>query len=88
MTRLPPDQARLGPVDLDPHVGIRTGDRNSAGVFGPDHLDRLEAFFREFGYATLRDAFDDAELLEAEAELAGLQRGSGRGHPRPAATDR
>jgi hypothetical protein len=52
-------------------ASVTTGD---IGVFGPDQLDQLEAFFTEFGYATLRDAFDDAELLEAEAELAELQR--------------
>jgi len=46
----------------------------AAGVFGPDQLDQLEAFFAEFGYATLRGVLGEAELLEAEEELAGLQR--------------
>jgi hypothetical protein len=44
------------------------------GVFGPEELDRLESFFAEHGYATLRGAFDEAELLDAQAELAEVQR--------------
>ncbi len=45
-----------------------------AGVFGPDQLDRLEAFFAEHGYATLRGVFDDTDLLDTERELTELQR--------------
>ena len=44
-----------------------------SGVFGPEQLDELEAFFAVHGYATLRGAFDDAELLATGGELAELQ---------------
>ena len=43
--------------------GVTTG---VTGVFGPDQLDRLEAFFAENGYATLRGVFDEADLVGAE----------------------
>jgi Phytanoyl-CoA dioxygenase (PhyH) len=44
-----------------------------AGVFGPDELDRLEAFFAEHGYATLRGVFPEGDLLDAEGELVDAQ---------------
>jgi ectoine hydroxylase-related dioxygenase (phytanoyl-CoA dioxygenase family) len=44
-----------------------------AGVFGPDELDRLEAFFAGHGYATLRGVFPEADLLDAEGELVDAQ---------------
>ena len=49
------------------------------GVFGPDELDQLEAFFAEHGYDTLRGVFDDAELGQAEAELVDVQRRQAEG---------
>ncbi len=53
-----------------------------AGVFGPDDLDGLVAFFGANGYATLRGAFDPADLEETEAELVEAQRAGGRGGKR------
>lgn len=50
---------------------MTTGD---PGVFGPEELDRLEPFFAEHGYATLRGVFDETDLLDAQAELAEVQR--------------
>jgi len=49
---------------------VTTGE---TGVFGPDELDRLEAFFADHGYATLRGVFDEADLLDAEVELVDAQ---------------
>jgi hypothetical protein len=43
------------------------------GVFGPDELGGLESFVADHGYATLRGVFDEAGLLDAEAELADAQ---------------
>ncbi|HEY4928827.1 MAG TPA: phytanoyl-CoA dioxygenase family protein [Acidimicrobiales bacterium] len=43
------------------------------GVFGPDDLDHLEAFFAVHGFATLRGAIDEVELQATEAELAAAQ---------------
>jgi ectoine hydroxylase-related dioxygenase (phytanoyl-CoA dioxygenase family) len=51
-------------------AGMTTG---ATGVFGPDQLDRLEAFLAEHGYATLRGVFDDADLVDTVTELAELQ---------------
>ena len=45
-----------------------------SGVFGPDQLDELGSFFDVHGYATLRGALDDADLLATGVELAELQR--------------
>lgn len=54
------------------------------GVFGPDELDRLEAFFADHGYATLRGVYEQADLLDAEAELVDAQHrvAAGRLDPR------
>src|SRR5450631_318577 len=41
-----------------------------AGVFGPDELDRLEAFFAEHGYATLRGVFPEGDLVDAQQRVA------------------
>jgi ectoine hydroxylase-related dioxygenase (phytanoyl-CoA dioxygenase family) len=43
------------------------------GVFGPDEPDRLDAFFGEHGYATLRGLFGEDELVAAEHELEAAQ---------------
>jgi hypothetical protein len=43
------------------------------GVFGPEDIDRLPAFFEAQGYATLRGLFDEAGLSAAEAELVVAQ---------------
>jgi len=75
VTALPPSRARLRPIDLVPEVV----GAPASGVFGPDQLDQLVVFFDRFGFATLRGAFDDAELLGAEAELVELQRRSAEG---------
>jgi len=42
-------------------------------VFGPDGLDDLEAFFRAEGYAILRGAYDEATLVELDADMARCQ---------------
>ena len=44
-----------------------------AGVFGPEALDGLCAFFQSAGYATLRGAFEPDELAAAGAQLAEAQ---------------
>jgi ectoine hydroxylase-related dioxygenase (phytanoyl-CoA dioxygenase family) len=44
-----------------------------SGIFGPDEIDGLLAFFDANGYASLRGAFDESELTRAEAELADAQ---------------
>jgi hypothetical protein len=51
----------------------------TTGVFGPGQLGELAAFFADQGYATLRGALHNADLLETEKELAGLQRRLGEG---------
>jgi Phytanoyl-CoA dioxygenase (PhyH) len=43
------------------------------GVFGPDQLHDLEAFFARSGFATLRGVLDEVDLVAAELELAELQ---------------
>src|ERR1700731_3057401 len=54
------------------------------GVFGPGELDRLESFFADHGYATLRGVFEQADLVDAEAELVDAQQrvAAGRLDPR------
>ena len=74
---LPPERVRLHPIDL----ALEGVGQPGPGVFGPDQLDQLEAFFTRYGYATLRGVFDDAALLGAEAELADLQRQVAEGAP-------
>ena len=49
-----------------------TSDRR--GVFSSDQLDQLVSFYEVNGYATLRRAFDEPALAEAEDELAAVQR--------------
>ena len=68
MTLLPPERVRQRPVDPVSHVG-----GSAPGIFGPDQLDELEASFAEHGFATLRGAFDEDQLLSAEAQLAEAQ---------------
>jgi len=43
------------------------------GVFGPDQLDGLEAFFAAEGYAILRGVYDEATLVELDADMARCQ---------------
>ena len=43
------------------------------GVFTTDQLDELEAFFRAEGYAILRGAYDEATLVELDADMARCQ---------------
>jgi hypothetical protein len=45
------------------------------GVFGPDRLDDLDAYFRQHGYAILRGAFDDAFMDTMQTECAAAQAG-------------
>jgi ectoine hydroxylase-related dioxygenase (phytanoyl-CoA dioxygenase family) len=45
-----------------------------AGVFTVDQLDELSSFFEAYGYATLRGAVSDTELLSVEEELVEAQR--------------
>ena len=49
----------------------RTG--GGTGVFGPDELDELEAYFALHGFATLRGGIGEDELAGAEAELVSAQ---------------
>jgi hypothetical protein len=44
-----------------------------SGVFGPDELDGLEAFFVVHGYATVRGAIDERDLSAAQTELETAQ---------------
>jgi hypothetical protein len=44
-----------------------------SGIFGPDQIDGLLAFFDANGYASLRGALDGSGLARAEAELAEAQ---------------
>jgi ectoine hydroxylase-related dioxygenase (phytanoyl-CoA dioxygenase family) len=43
------------------------------GVFTVDQLDELSRFFETYGYATLRGAVSDTELLSVEEELVEAQ---------------
>lgn len=44
------------------------------GVFGPDQLDALDAFFREHGFVILRGVFAEALMGAMEAECVAAQR--------------
>jgi len=46
---------------------------SGSGVFGPDELGDLAAFFALHGFATLRGAIGEDELAGAEAELVSTQ---------------
>jgi ectoine hydroxylase-related dioxygenase (phytanoyl-CoA dioxygenase family) len=43
------------------------------GVFGLDRLEELEAFYREYGFAILSGALDEATLARLEAECVAAQ---------------
>jgi len=75
VTTLPTDRTGLGPIGRAPGVDGPA----PPGVFGPDRLDDLVDFFREHGYATLRDAIDPAELDRAEDQLVRVQQDVARG---------
>jgi ectoine hydroxylase-related dioxygenase (phytanoyl-CoA dioxygenase family) len=53
--------------------------QSETGVFAVDQLDELVDFFGAHGYATLRSAFDEAELGRAEEELVQVQDDLARG---------
>ena len=54
-----------------------------AGAFTGEELPALVAFFDANGYATLRGAFNDAELSQAEDELVRVQEDLARGNLDP-----
>ncbi len=56
-----------------PDSGVADVTTGETGVFSPGRLDDLEAFFARNGYATLRGALDESDLVAAEVELADLQ---------------
>src|SRR3954454_21361677 len=56
-----------------PGFSGRPATAPEAGVFGTDQLDELEAFFRSEGYAILRGAYDEAALVELDADMARCQ---------------
>lgn len=53
------------------------------GVFTVGELDALDEFFRANGYATLRHAFGEEELVQAEDQLAQVQGDLARGQLEP-----
>ena len=56
-----------------PGFSARPATPPEAGVFGPGQLDELEVFFRAEGYAILRGAYDEATLVELDADMARCQ---------------
>jgi ectoine hydroxylase-related dioxygenase (phytanoyl-CoA dioxygenase family) len=49
------------------------------GVYGPDEIDALTAFFDEYGFAILRGAIDDERLIAMEQSCEGAQAGVAAG---------
>jgi len=52
---------------------MQTRTAPGPGVFGPDDLDGLQAYFELHGYATLRGSVEEQLLTEAQAELERAQ---------------
>jgi hypothetical protein len=65
-------------------VDLRDVSPADWGVFGPDELPHLVAFFRAQGFAVLRGVVDDAALDVLDADLSRWQRQllTGSLHPR------
>jgi len=56
-----------------PGYSTRPAAPPQAGVFGPDQLDECEAWFHAEGYAILRGLYDEATLVELDADMADRQ---------------
>lgn len=52
---------------------------SDVGVFGPDDLSGLDAFFRAYGFVILRGLFDESRMAAMEAECIRAQEQLGRG---------
>jgi hypothetical protein len=55
-------------------MSTRTSLPTEVGVFAPDQLDDLSAFFGDHGFAVLRGLWDDRQLEAVEAECVAAQR--------------